>query len=90
MKVVVDWKVAKDGSFKVVKDGIDHVAESDAAIVKTSLPRSLLVERRAGTSYISHNKFIVLIKNNEPQSVIERLIIFFKTILNNDLIGLDW
>ena len=69
MKVVVDWKVAKDGSFKVVKDGIDHVAESDAAIVKTALPRALLIERRAGTSFISHNKFIVLIKNGEPQSV---------------------
>ena len=37
VKIVVDWKVKKDGSFKKVKDSLDHVEESDNAIKNTDV-----------------------------------------------------
>ena len=63
-------KVKKDGSFKTKSpDDLDHVEESDNAIRATGLPREILIERRAGTSFISHNKFMILIRADKPVSV---------------------
>ncbi len=53
---------------QIVYDSKGHKEKNEYAISKAKLPSSMLTSRSKGIN-ISHNKFIVLLKNNTPISV---------------------
>jgi len=71
--VLAAFKAAHDAGadVKIIYDARQDppVNATREAIDAVGLPQEILIPRTAGRSYISHNKFIVLLKRNQPVQV---------------------
>ena len=54
---------------QIVYDARGHKEKNEEAISICNLPVSILTPRSKDSNYISHNKFIILLKNNKPVAV---------------------
>jgi hypothetical protein len=60
---------ARGVDVQIIYDSRHEADKNDAAITAAGLDRSIFIRRTADPGYLQHNKYMILLKNNQPVAV---------------------